>query len=196
MQETMAITNSTNKLQIMTLELPYILGRNFQMTELFNTIGLQIVANKPVPYFDGSGIFCTMEEAAQAIVNIFEVGKQSMVYTLATMNISWKDIITEAKTYFGNNARLVKFGKIRLTRLFKKYKKENDKQKIENGLNYNKYTKLITCNEQMDVRAICKFLDLKGDADWKEEVHKTVDYVKGKFIDDLQIRNKKTLIIM
>ncbi|MBQ7308485.1 MAG: NAD(P)-dependent oxidoreductase [Clostridia bacterium] len=191
MQEEMAITNPTNKLQIMTLELPYILGRNFQMTELFNFVGLQIAANKPVPYFSGGGAFCTMEDAAKAIVNIFVVGQQSKVYTLATMNLTWEQIIKEAKNYYGNNAKLVKISRHKLHKIVKKIKKQYDKKGIVNGLNLDHYSKLVTTVEKFDTYAICNLLKLKSNSDWKEEVHKTVDYVKGKFEDDLIIRKMK-----
>lgn len=194
MQEEMALNNSTNKLQIMTLELPYILGRNFQMTELFNVVALQIASNKPVPYFAGGGAFCTMEDASQAIVNIFEVGQQSNIYTLATMNLTWEQIIREAKSYYGNTSRMVKIGPIRLGMLIKKFKKKENKKGLSNGLNLNKYNKLIICEEKFDTYNICTILKLKGNYDWKSEVHKTVDYVKGKYEDDLLIRKKKPIL--
>ena len=196
MQEDMAVSNSTNKLQIMTLELPYILGRNFQMTQLFDVIGLQIVANKPVPYFAGGGAFCTMEEAAQAIVNIFEVGQQAKIYTLATMNLTWKQIIREAKTYYGNTARMVKFSSRRLNRLTKKFKKQNDKKKLSSGLNFLHYSKLLLCEEAFDTKAICTLLKLKSNSDWRAEVHKTVNYVRGKLEEDLQTKRKKPLFLI
>ena len=192
-QEEMAINNSSSRLEIMTLELPYILGRNFQMTELFNIIGLQIVTNKPVPYFEGGGTFCSIEEAAQAIVNIFEVGEQAKVYTLGTMNLTWEQIIKEATKYYGSNSRFVKIGAIRLHRLMNGFKRQNEKLGIDTGINLSYYPKLILTEEKFDTYRICSMLRLKTTTDWKTEVHKTVDYVKGKFEDDVIIRNKKPM---
>ena len=193
MQEEMAFTDSSNRLQIMTLELPYILGRNFQMTELFNIIGLQIVANKPVPYFNGGGCFCTIEEAAEGIVNIFESEFKNEVYTLATMNLTWEQIIKEAKEYYGNTSKLVKIGPIRLDMLIKRIKKQDDKNKVSSGFNLAYYSKLITTTENFDNDYACSILKLKPNTDWQTAVHKTVDYLRGKFEDDLNIRNKKPI---
>lgn len=192
-QEEMAINNSSNRLEIMTLELPYILGRNFQMTELFNTVGLQIVTNKPVPYFEGGGTFCTMEDAAQAIVNIFEIGEQAKVYTLSTMNLTWEQIIKEAAKYYGSTSKFVKIGPIRLARLMHKFKRQNDKHGIDTGINLMQYPKLILKEEKFDTYRICTMLKLKSASDWKTEVHKTVDYVKGKLEDDVIVRGKKPI---
>lgn len=196
MQEDMAMSNATNKIQIMTLELPYILGRNFQMTGLFDLVALQIVANKPVPYFAGGGVFCTMEEAAQSIVNIFEVGESSKIYTLATMNLTWEQIIKEAKSYYGNKSALVKFGTLKINKVMRKFKKENDKNNLKSGLNYKYYSKLLTCEEKFDTYAISTLLKLNTQADWKTEVHKTVDYVKEKYLEDLKLKRKKAKLFI
>lgn len=181
MQENLAYKSNTLKLEVLTLQLPLILGRDFQMTRLFNDIATQIISNKKVYSFKGVGNFCTVEEAAQGIVNSILYGKGGNSYPLITFNIEWKKIIEEAKKYTNNKRKIKKLSRSKLKKILLKYKLADEKLKIKNGMNYLQYHKILLNKKTIDCEKTIKDLHIVKSKDWKKPLHTTIEYVRPKY---------------
>lgn len=184
MQEQLALENNTSRLSVTVLELPFVLGRNFQLTEFFDIIAYQIFDNKSVYSIKGIGNFCTVEEAAQAIVNSFMFCECGKIYTLVTHNLRWKEIIMHSKFYVGNTRKIKNLSSYKLGKLLKQIKKNDNRNKLKCGIDFTYYREILLNKQCMDTSSTVELLQIQTSKDWKQALYKTIEHIRDYYEND------------
>jgi nucleoside-diphosphate-sugar epimerase len=89
------IAAGQGKMEVMTLELPYIFGEMPGRVPLWKEALYDRVKNMhPIMYPKGGTTMITVEHVAEAIVGAVENGKHGMRYPVGDVNMEWKEMLT------------------------------------------------------------------------------------------------------
>jgi nucleoside-diphosphate-sugar epimerase len=106
-QEKIAIENSSQDMEIIVLELPYIFGSAKGRVPLWKPLVDYILSRMPLFYMKGGSNMISVEAVAKAVTGAIKWGKGGECYTIGDQNLSWTELIDKILLY-GKKKKSVK----------------------------------------------------------------------------------------
>lgn len=164
-QEKVALSYSSDEMEVMVLELPYIFGVQKGRKPVWQFYIDMLLPMKKTVYFPKGGTtMVTLKQVGQAIAGAIEKGKGGVAYPVGWYNKTWKELLTIVNQNMGfPDKKVVTIPTFLYKLASKKMAKDYKKKNIEPGLSPTAFVKVMTMNTFIDKDIIEKELGVKPD---------------------------------